>query len=91
MIDRFIDALDDFAARFRVPISILAGLWFVLSWAASAGFVQLPEIAFLTGKPAIFASSAFNGLWWGWLNPRLVKRRAERADPASKNSEVANG
>ncbi|HXG81504.1 MAG TPA: hypothetical protein VNJ05_06865 [Sphingomicrobium sp.] len=89
MIDRTIDAFDEFAARFRVPISIVAGGWLVLSWASSAGFIELPEIAILTGTPGIIASSAFNGLWWGWLNPRIIRRRAERA--AGQSKEVANG
>ena len=91
MIDRTIDALDDFAARYRVPISSLAGIWFVVSWASSAGFITLPAIPFLTGKWAVVASSMFIGLWWAFINPRVIRRRAERPGPASDNSEVTNG
>ena len=87
MIERGIDALDDFAARFRVPISVVAGVWFVASWASSAQFIELPELAILTGTPGIVASSAFNGLWWGWLYPRIERRRAERVEAASHPSE----
>ena len=87
MIDRSIDTIDDFAARYRRTISILAAIWFAISCAAWAGFVTLPQLAILTGKPAVYASAAFNALWWGWMNPRIMRRRAERLP----NSEVANG
>ena len=89
MIDRAIDALTDFTVRFRVPISLIAGAWFVLSWASSAQFIELPSIPGLTGTPGILASSAVNGLWWGWLNPRVEQRRADRAE--APESETANG
>ena len=91
MIDRMIDSMDDFATRYRRPISILAAGWFLLSWLSNARFLDLPEIPLLTGKTAIFASAAFNGLWWGWLNPRIERRRTERVEAESKGSEVANG
>ena len=91
MIDNAIDAVDDFAARFRRPISILAAGWFGISCAAWSGFITLPKLAFLTGMPAIFASSAFNALWWGWLNPRILRRRTERDASVSQNSEATNG
>jgi len=91
VIDRGIDAFDDFAARYRKPISILAGIWFVISWASSARFISLPAIPFLTGKWGMIASSMFIGLWWGFINPRIVKRRAQRPGTGSNNSEVTNG
>ena len=87
LIDRIIDAVDSLAERYRRPITIIGAIWLGLSFASWAGFITLPELAILTGKPAVYASCAFNALWWGWMNPRILRRRAVRL----QNSEVANG
>ena len=91
MIDRFIDRVDAFALRYRRPLAILGGIWLVISWASSAGFISLPEIPFLTGKSGVFASSAFAALWWAWLNPRIMKRRAAHDAVQPQKTELTHG
>jgi hypothetical protein len=78
VIDPIIDRVDAIALRYRKPLMILGGLWLALSWASSAHFIALPEIPLITGKSGVFASSAIAALWWGWINRRIVKRRAAR-------------
>ncbi|SMF75593.1 hypothetical protein [Allosphingosinicella indica] len=71
MIDRFFAVAD----RHQRVISFLGITWMVVSWAAYSRFISLPQIELLTGMPAIIASSVFNAVWWGFLNPRIEQRR----------------
>jgi hypothetical protein len=75
-LDRFLD----FAARYKRPLLVVGGVWFVLSWANTARFIDLPEIPLLTGPGAIIASTVYNAIWWGFINPRIERRRKARAD-----------
>ena len=91
MIDPLIDRLDGFATRHRRLITIVGGLWLVVSWASNAHFLSLPEIPLLTGKTGVFASSGFAALWWAFINPRISKRRAARdTEKAELNREGAH-
>ena len=79
------DRAQAFAARHDRALSLLSTLWFVLVGFSYAGFVDLPEIALLHGTPAMIASTAWNGAWWGFIHPALVKRRegGEKAQEAT--------
>ncbi|MEO7751010.1 MAG: hypothetical protein ABIS09_06775 [Sphingomicrobium sp.] len=91
MLDRTIDRFDAFALRYRRVLAILGGIWLVISWASSAGWVRLPEIPLLTGTSGVMASSAFAALWWSWLNPRINKRRVARDAAQLQETELTNG
>jgi len=82
MMERLIDSVDAFAARYRRPLAILGGLWLGVSWASNAHFIDLPRIPLLTGTSGAIASGAFAALWWGWINPRIERRRAARKTEA---------
>ena len=86
MIDPIIDRIDAFALRYRKPLAILGIIWLAISWASSAHLISLPEIPLITGKTGVFASSGFAALWWAWLNPRIMKRRAARENVATKEA-----
>jgi len=79
VIERLIDIADDFAERFRWPLSILAVGWVVLTCASLTGFVHLPSFMLIGGKPGLIGSGLFNGLWWGLLYPRTEERRKQRS------------
>jgi Na+/proline symporter len=85
-MERIIDRIDAFARRYRKPLAILGLIWLAISWASSAHLIALPEIPLLTGKTGVFASSAFAALWWAWLNPRIVRRRAARDGAPTKEA-----
>ena len=74
-----LDRILDFSERYKLPLMIVGGLWFVLSWADTSRFIDLPEFPLLTGTSAIIASSTYNAIWWGFLNPRIERRRKARA------------
>lgn len=74
-----IDRLDALTERYRRPISFFSALIFVLSCATWAGFIRWPEIELLSEKQAVMISTGWNAAWWGFLNPRIMRRRAERA------------
>ena len=75
-----LDPVLDFAERYRRPLTIIGVIWFALSWADTARFIDLPKIPLLTGTAAMWVSTAYNAIWWGFLNPRIERRRKERAD-----------
>ena len=72
-----VDPLLRFAVRHERAIEIMGGAWFVVSCAAWARFIDLPEIPFVTDEMALYASAAFNALWWGFAQPALQKRKAQ--------------
>ena len=70
-----LDRVVAFSASHERPIALIGGLWFAVSCAQYAGFVDLPEIPLLTGMTAIYASAAANALWWGFLRPAIERRK----------------
>ena len=74
-----IDRLDALAERYRRPISVFSAVIFALTCATWAGFIRWPEIDLLSERQAIMISTGWNAVWWGYLNPRIMRRRAERA------------
>ena len=83
-----IDRVQAFAARHDRVLSVLSTLWLVLVSFSYAGFVDLPEIALLHGTPALVASTAWNGAWWGFIHPALVRRQRAR-EAAQEVTETA--
>jgi hypothetical protein len=81
-----LDRLAATSSRWKLPLSILSAAWLVVTIAAHARFITMPELKFLTGLPATIAASAWNGLWWGYLRPQLELRKA-----TASTMEVQNG
>ncbi|MEA3263331.1 MAG: hypothetical protein U9R07_07590 [Pseudomonadota bacterium] len=81
-----IDRLDTLAERYRRPISFFSALIFVLSCATWAGFIRWPNFELLSERQAVMISTGWNALWWGFLNPRIMRRRAERAAAAEAST-----
>jgi hypothetical protein len=93
VIDRLVDRVDAIALRYRKVLSILGGIWLVISWASNARFISLPEIPLVTGTSGMVASTIFAALWWSWLNPRVQQRRSAREAQATteiSKAEVAH-
>ena len=91
-MDRFIDSCDEFALRFRVPISVVSVTWFALSCASFAQFVELPDFALFNGLVPVFIGVAINAIWWGALYPRVEARRKSRVDYSrSDESTLVDG
>lgn len=81
-----IDRLDALTERYRRPISVFSALIFVLSCATWAGFIRWPEIELLSERQAVMISTGWNATWWGFLNPRIMRRRAQRAVAAEAST-----
>ena len=79
MIDAVIDRADAIAIRHARPIGFAGVAWLVLSCAAAAGFVTLPDFVPFGERTMMIAGAAFNIAWWGFLNPRILRRRSDRA------------
>lgn len=79
ILTQAIDRLDALAERFSRPISFLSALLFALSCATWAGFIRWPNFDLLSERQAVLISTGWNAIWWGLLNPRIMRRRAERA------------
>lgn len=79
MIDQAIDRCDGFATRHQKIIGAVSVVWFALSCALAARFVSLPDFIPLDETTQLMVSGCFNALWWGFVNPRVERRRAERA------------
>lgn len=76
--DRLIDRWDAFADRYSVPLAVFGFAWMALGWASHARFIELPVWPLLAGISAIIAGVVFNAVWWGFLYPRVQRRRKER-------------
>ncbi len=77
-ISGLIDRVDALLERFRVPMMVLGVLWFAAIFAQYAGLVRLPDLALLHGTPAIMFAAAYNAVYWGYVRPRVIRRRAAR-------------
>ncbi len=90
-MNRAIDRWDAFAERYMTAMTVIGVLWMVLGWASHARFIELPEWPLLTGMSAIVAGVVFNAAWWGFLYPRVQRRRKQRenlvSQPASTQVE----
>ena len=74
-----LDPIARFALRHETALSVAAGLWFAISCAAMARFIDLPEIPFVTDRNAWIFSGAYNALWWAAARPALERRKAALA------------
>ena len=78
-LDSRTDSLWDRAAAFAVrherSFTIGAAIWFWASLAVYARFITLPHIPFLT-ENMIWISTAYNAIWWGFVRPELMRRKA---------------
>lgn len=78
-MDRVMDLGTRFALQHQRALAIIGALWFALGCAASAGFVDLPRIPFVTDSLGWLVAGIWNALWWGAINPALERRRAAHA------------
>lgn len=86
-MDSMLDRITAFSDRHRLAMSILGGVWFVLAWADTAKFIDLPTIPLVTDKAALWVSAAYNAIWWGFINPRIERRRKDCADMTSTGAQ----
>jgi hypothetical protein len=71
-----IDALFRFADRHK-PVLTAAGIaWFAFGCAVTAGFVALPDWRFMSDEVVLYSGAAYNAIWWGFVRPAIVRRRA---------------
>ncbi len=61
--------------RANRALAILGVVWFAVSCAVYARFIDLPEIPFLTDRIALYLSGGWNALWWGFAKPYLERQR----------------
>ena len=73
----FLGKVQRFLARHERAVDIFGGAWFWLSIAVYSRWINLPEIPFLTEAQLVFIAAAWNGIWWGFLRPRIDKLRTE--------------
>ena len=69
------DRIADLAGRHQTALTIIGGAWFALTWADYSGFIDLPDIPFISGFEAIMLATGVNALWWAWLRPTILRRR----------------
>lgn len=77
MFDSTLNRAAAFAVRHEKPLSSIALGWFVLSCAATTGWIPLPKIPYFTDHNAWVTSGPLNAIWWGYLRPRILSLRAE--------------
>jgi uncharacterized membrane protein len=82
-LERIIATADRHSALFAV----VGGIGLVLSSASYAGFIRLPRLEILSGIPAVIASVIYNGVWWGFVYPKVEEMRKNR----KLQSEGASG
>jgi hypothetical protein len=78
VIDRLIDRMDAAFASFSGVLAVIGLAWIVATGLQYAGFVQLPDFALFQGVPALVGSVIYNAVYWGFVYPRVLERRAER-------------
>ena len=80
MMDGALDRFIAFSDRHRITLAVIGAVWFAISWANNARFIDLPKIPLLTANGAMWLSTAYNGIWWGFINPRIERRRKARVE-----------
>lgn len=63
--------------RFERPLSWIAVIWSVLSIAAYARFISLPDVPYITDRNAWMFAAPWNAIWWGFLRPEIERRTEE--------------
>ena len=77
--------------RFERPLNWIAVIWSILSIAAYARFISLPDVPYLTDRNAWMIAAPWNAIWWGFLRPEIERRteemRRERSDAVEAKPE----
>ena len=84
-MDRLLDLGLRLALRHQRALALIGALWFALGCAASAGFVDLPRIPFVTDRLGWLVAGMWNALWWGLAYPRIAARREQRRAMETNN------
>lgn len=85
MLDRMLHAVSGFLLRHERSLGIAGAIWFAVSCASYARFIDLPAIPLVTDRYAFWLAGAWNGAWWGFLHPAVERRK--RALLAGQASE----
>lgn len=72
-------ALDDRLQHHRRAFGVAGAIVFALTCADHAGFINLPVIVDLPVKLAAVLAVLRYALWDGFVTPRLVERRGDKA------------
>ncbi|EDL48394.1 hypothetical protein [Erythrobacter sp. SD-21] len=75
--DRPGDGIVRWFGRHQRVLGVAGLVWLALSSAVYARFISLPDIPFLTDEIALYASAAYNAIWWGFLKPALLRRSSQ--------------
>lgn len=85
MTHSLIDRLTTFLAKNKTPVGVLAAIWFWAGVAVYANFIDLPNVPPIVRHAFFWAGVAANALWWGYLNPKVDRKIADReADVPSR-------
>ncbi len=76
-LDRWLRPIAAALVRFERPLSWIAVIWSVLSIAAYARFISLPDLPYITDRNAWMVAAPWNAIWWGLLRPEIERRTAE--------------
>ena len=87
-MDRLLNAIAAFAIRYEKPLSYIALAWFVVSCAATARFLPVPEIPYVTDRNSWMVAGPWNAIWWGFLRPAILKRKAALVANGAKEIEA---
>jgi hypothetical protein len=63
--------------RFERPLNWIAVIWSILSIAAYAHFISLPDVPYITDRNAWMVAAPWNAIWWGFLRPEIERRVEE--------------
>ena len=73
-----LDKILDFEARNARVIGALLMVWMMTSWVFYTNWIAWPDIPFVTKQHFLWASVAFNAMWWGFARPKLMDRKTNR-------------
>jgi hypothetical protein len=86
MADDILEPIAALAVRHEKVLSGIAVAWFVLTWAAAARFIALPDVPYLTDHSAWMISGPWNAIWWGFLRPQIIQRKAELQEQGEESA-----
>ncbi|WP_284124185.1 hypothetical protein [Parerythrobacter aestuarii] len=86
MPNALVDPLARFALRHEKLLSALAIGWFVLTCAAYARFIPVPDIPYVTDRNSWMLSGPWNAIWWGFLRPAILRRKDALSPADSEQS-----
>ena len=74
-MDSTLTRIIEFGDRHQRIITIVSGIWLVISTATWMPFWPLPDIPYVTDRNFWVSSAIWNTVWWGMANPALYAHR----------------